>query len=145
MVPVPLAGSTSAPVTCAPCNAVVLNGYLKWNRCALAKPIQQMSDSKRGVCKPDVKTYKSISARWARDRNLKSWFDNMGPAEMQNWYRQKQSGPTGQKRKFDECNYQEGSTQSSYTDAGEIDNWIPWEVSAAEAQDSWHDGDAGRA
>ena len=64
-------------------------------KCKVDKPIGEMDKNKPGQCARDTLSYKSISDRWAKNRQLRVWFQNMSPQEQIDWYRKQQGVAAG--------------------------------------------------
>ena len=73
-----------------------------------------MSKSRKDECIRDGASYKSIADRWAKQRTLKTWFDNQSPEERIAWYRKQQDTAKGDKRKFENVDYEDKTSRTAY-------------------------------
>jgi len=92
----------------------------------LDKPIGEMDKNKPGQCARDTLSYKSISDRWAKNRQLRVWFQNMSPQEQIDWYRKQQGVAAGKKRRFDEVTYADSTETSTGNEKKKRYHMMPW-------------------
>ena len=106
-------------------------GTFHCRKCHLHLPNAEMDGLKPNVCRRDVRSYKSISERWPRDRKLALWWKSMAEPEQTNWYRRQHSKGPGQKR---DCTIiQEDSSKNQKYDLMDVvDRFIPLDVYIAE-------------
>ena len=106
----------------------VAAGFFQCTKCKKTLPLATMCSSRQGVCKPDSASYKNLTTRWAKNRELRNWFTNLSEEGQTAWYLRQQAhvGADG-KRKFDAgVHYSDRSEQSSETGDFEVDRLVPW-------------------
>ena len=97
-------------------------------KCKLVLCMSYMSPTKKGECKRDTASYKSLTERWSKDRRLRTWWNGLSPAETVEWYRKQHSISSGSKRKFDTVSVVETAVTSVSNDTREQDHWQPYWV-----------------
>ena len=95
-------------------------------RCNWRKPLVEMSKTRKDECIRDGASYKSIADRWSKQRQLKTWFDNQSPEERITWYRKQQETAKGDKRKFDNVDYEDKTSAIAYERAQREEMMIPF-------------------
>ena len=118
------------PNSLAPCqytsSSKDLGITFRCKSCLLEKPLAQMCKSRQGVCKDDSSAYKCLTDRWNKHQALKIWWNEKTVEDKAAWYRKQQQLPQGNKRRFDEVTYEEGSKSSKGQDEAEQDLFQPW-------------------
>ena len=124
-------------LVCAPCAPVDVGsatGYVDLKKkapagmfncrgCLKQLPLGQECPSRPGYCRLDSNSYKALSTRWAKQRSLKTWWEQQGPTDKANWYR-KQQACAGDKRKFTKLEYAEIAEASEASVDDEVDDFM---------------------
>ena len=118
-------GSSVTSVVARGTTSTAPHGFFFCSKCKKTVPWIGMS-SRHLVCKACHAAYKSLTSRWAKQRNLKTWWDALSEAEKTNWFIKSQETPAGTKRKFDALEYQEVSTEGITYKHEEFDEGVPW-------------------
>ena len=93
-------------------------------RCRKVWPMADMFPSRKHVCYKDGLSYKALSERWKKHRNLKVAWGNKGDEDRKDWYVKQQQLPANAKRKFEEIEYTETAGDEACTDDFEVDKWM---------------------
>ena len=86
-------------------------GFFLCKECHQTYPISELDRNRVNTCKRDALSYKSVAARWAKDKSLRVWWQAQSPDEKTAWYIKQQSQGNGQKRSCDELTHQEFSSK----------------------------------
>ena len=99
-------------------------------QCMEQRPIMIMkirSGSK--VCNDCVGAYGSIQTRWQTNKDLRTWFKGMSPADRAAWYKkQRMSYQPGKKRELSNLEVNENTAHKAARTDGEVDKLIPWRI-----------------
>ena len=91
--------------------------------CKRNLPLTTMSPSRKGVCVTDGNSYKSLTDRWAKCRALRLWWNSLDENGKADWFLKQQKLSSGERRKFDCVQYEEGSSQVVASDETERDHY----------------------
>jgi hypothetical protein len=100
-------------------------GFFLCKLCKRQHPLSDMS-ARANVCSRDNSSYKSISSRWSKQRELKTWYDNMSDEQRAAWYLKQQQLPTGSKRNFEQIQYSESTSRQEVHVDDDKDQFISW-------------------
>ena len=97
-------------------------------KCTMKFPLSDASSSKPETCNVCVASYKSLTVRWTSNRKLRTWWQDMDSSGQIAWFKKQHERPSGSKRKWDEFEYEDKTTESAHQNENEMDHWITFET-----------------
>jgi hypothetical protein len=102
-------------------------GFFNCLKCKKQKSLVEIS-VRPNVCNADNNAYAALTKRWAKNRQLKVWWEGLSDPQQVDWYVKQSAHPSGVKRCFDELTYVETATTAIEHVNGEVDRLLPWKI-----------------
>ena len=106
---------------------VVPPGHFRCKSCKRVFANAEVS-ARPGTCKIDHASYKSLTTRWSKQRQLKCWWSSLDDSAKTQWFLKQQSLPGGTKRKFDEISYVDEAVSAVGQEDRSRDHMVPWTI-----------------